>query len=85
MNSEEAALERFHLTEEQIAELRHAFEAMDLNHDGVVTREELEISMKKLGEKINKKIIDRMINAADENEDGLMQFEEFVKAAVEGK
>ena len=40
------------LSEDQIAELRKAFDVMDANKDGVVTKEELKNLLKSLGEDI---------------------------------
>tara|TARA_B110000305_G_C19127854_1_gene487456 strand:+ start:107 stop:238 length:132 start_codon:yes stop_codon:yes gene_type:complete len=40
------------LSNEQAAELKKAFEVMDTNKDGVVTREELKTLLKGLGEDV---------------------------------
>ena len=37
-----------------------------------------------LGEDVSDEIVDEMIDMADENGDGKVQFEEFVKAATSG-
>ena len=50
---------------------------MDVNKDGNVTREELKALLKKLGEDVTDEFIDKMIEIADENGDGKIQFEEF--------
>ena len=64
--------------------MRKAFDVMDANKDGVVTKEELKTLLKGLGEEVTDEIVDEMINIADENGDGKVQFEEFVKAASSG-
>ena len=70
------------LSNEQSAELKKAFEVMDANKDGVVTKDELKALLKGLGEEVTDEVIDEMISIADENGDGKIQFEEFVKAAT---
>ena len=50
-----------------------------------VTKDELKTLLKGLGEEVTDEVVDEMINIADENGDGKVQFEEFVKAATEGK
>ena len=72
------------LNNEQAAELKKAFEVMDTNKDGVVTKDELTTLLKNLGENVSDDVIDEMIKIADENGDGKIQFEEFVKAATSG-
>ena len=57
---------------------------MDANKDGVVTKDELRTLLKGLGEDVIDDVVDEMINIADENGDGKIQFEEFCKAATAG-
>ena len=73
------------LSEEQAAELKKAFDVMDANKDGVVTKDELRTLLKGLGEEVTDEVVDEMINIADENGDGKVQFEEFVNAATSGQ
>ena len=72
------------LSADQIAELRKAFDVMDENHDGQVTKEELKKLLQGLGEEVTDEIVDEMINIADENGDGKVNFDEFCKAATSG-
>ena len=72
------------LTAEQAAELKKAFSVMDSNGDGVVTKDELKTLLKGLGEDVTDDVVDEMIKIADENGDGKIQFDEFVKAATDG-
>ena len=70
------------LSAEQTEELKKAFAVMDANKDGVVTKDELKTLLKGLGEEVTGEVVDEMIKIADENGDGKIQFEEFVKAAT---
>ena len=58
------------LSPEQSAELKKAFNVMDSNGDGVVTKEELTTLLKGLGEEVTDDIVEEMIKIADENGDG---------------
>ena len=71
------------LSEEQVAELKQAFAAMDTNGDGQVTKEELKSLLSQLGESVDDAVIDEMIKIADVNGDVKVDFNEFVKAATE--
>ena len=72
------------LSGEQLEELKKAFSVMDANGDGVVTKDELRTLLKGLGEEVTDEVVDEMIAIADENGDGKVDFEEFVKAASDG-
>ena len=50
---------------------------MDLDHDGLITREELKITMRKIGLTLSDKDISEMMRAADLNGDGKVNLEEF--------
>ena len=72
------------LSADQIAELRKAFDVMDANKDGVVTKDELKNLLKGLGEDVTDEVVDEMIAIADTNNDGKVQFEEFCNASMAG-
>ena len=55
------------LSAEQAAELKKAFQVMDSNGDGVVTKDELKNLLKGLGEDVTDDIVDEMIKIADDN------------------
>ena len=71
------------LTEEQLGELKKAFTVMDTNGDGVVTKEELKTLLSGLGEDVTDEVVDEMINIADANGDGKVNFDEFCAAATQ--
>ena len=72
------------LSEEQVQELKKAFNVMDSNGDGQVTKDELKQLLSGLGEDVTDEIVDEMINIADSNGDGKVNFEEFCTAATSG-
>ena len=51
---------------------------MDENKDGVITKEELKTLLRGVGDIVDEGVIDEMVNLADENGDGKIQFMEFV-------
>ena len=63
-------------------EIKGLFEAIDTDNDGYITEVEVGEMMKKLGEKVRKKDIRKMVKEADKNKDGKISFIEF-KAMVE--
>ena len=72
------------LSTEQIAELRKAFDVMDANKDGFVTKDELKNLLKGLGEDVTDEVVDEMISIADANGDGKVEFDEFCNASMAG-
>ncbi|XP_067225521.1 calcium-binding protein 5a [Chanodichthys erythropterus] len=63
-----------------VKELRDAFKEFDMDGDGSITTEELRCAMSKLlGEHMNHREIDAVVQEADNNGDGTVDFEEFVK------
>ncbi|KAA0725450.1 Calcium-binding protein 5 [Triplophysa tibetana] len=63
-----------------VKELRDAFKEFDMDGDGEITTEELRCAMSKLlGEHMNEKEIDAVVREADNNGDGTVDFEEFVR------
>ena len=70
------------LSAEQSAQLREAFDLMDINKDGVVTKDELKTLLTGLGEELTDDLANEMIAAADENGDGKVEFQEFLNAVA---
>ena len=65
------------LSAEQHAELKKAFEAIDEDKNGVISKEELSSLLKGLGDEITDDDVEEMMEAADIDEDGKVQFYEF--------
>ena len=75
----------FDLKEEK-DELLKTFKALDLDHDGQLTAEELLIGYSKmLGEDDAKKEVDRIFSVIDVNNTGAIDFTEFLLATVNHK
>ena len=69
------------LSAEQVLELKAAFQQMDTNGDGFVTKDELKAMLSGLGEPVDDSVVDEMVAVADTNGDGKVDFNEFVTAA----
>lgn len=66
------------LDDEQIAELREIFRSFDRNNDGSLTQLELGALLRSLGLKPSSDQVDDLIQKADTNSNGLIEFSEFV-------
>ena len=66
------------LNAEQILELKAAFEQMDSNGDGFVTKDELKAMLSSLGDAVEDSVVNEMMAVADLNGDGKVDFNEFV-------
>jgi len=72
------------LSPQQAQELRMTFDVMDADGNGSVTKEELKSMLYGLGEMVSDEYVEDMINKADTNRDGKIQFDEFVRSATQG-
>merc|ERR1719277_1287006 len=63
-------------TEEELIE---AFKVFDRDGDGFISAGELRFSMTNLGEKLTDAEVDEMIREADLDQDGQINYDEFVK------
>eukprot|EP00179_Madagascaria_erythrocladioides_P003260 CAMPEP_0198310662 /NCGR_PEP_ID=MMETSP1450-20131203/2658_1 /TAXON_ID=753684 ORGANISM="Madagascaria erythrocladiodes, Strain CCMP3234" /NCGR_SAMPLE_ID=MMETSP1450 /ASSEMBLY_ACC=CAM_ASM_001115 /LENGTH=150 /DNA_ID=CAMNT_0044013505 /DNA_START=104 /DNA_END=556 /DNA_ORIENTATION=+ len=61
------------------AEIREAFNVFDKNGDGKISADELRQIMAKLGENLSDEEVNQMIREADTNNDGVIDYEEFVR------
>ncbi|KAL8511146.1 hypothetical protein ACS0TY_017825 [Phlomoides rotata] len=75
MNNKEASVK---LNDEQLAELREIFRSFDRNNDGSLAELELGSFLRSLGLKPSPDQIDALIQKADTNNNGLVEFSEFV-------
>ncbi|KAK6251524.1 hypothetical protein SCA6_005529 [Theobroma cacao] len=66
------------LNDEQIAELRDIFRSFDRNNDGSLTQLELGSLLRSLGLKPSPDQVEALIQKADTNSNGLVEFSEFV-------
>jgi calmodulin len=66
------------LTDEQLEELKTAFDMFDKDGDGI-SREELEDAMKTFGKAPTPEELDEMMRNADEDGSGTIDFQEFLK------
>ena len=73
------------LSEEQITRLQQGFATVDTNGDGQITKEELKVLLAQLGQTQDDQAIDVVISMIDENDDGKVDFNEFVKMVTERK
>lgn len=60
-------------------EIKDAFREFDRDGNGVISRDELRIAITTMGEKVDEREIDALIQAADVNGDGNINYTEFVR------
>ena len=70
------------LSAEQIEELKKAFAVLDENKDGLISKDELSKLLGGLGEDVTDDVVTEMMNLADTDGDGKVNFDEFCKAAT---
>ena len=63
---------------ENIEEVKRAFRLFDVNGDGFVSKEEVGVVMINMGDKMTDGEIEILMEKADINKDGRMDYEEFV-------
>ncbi len=67
-----------HLTEEQIAEFKEAFQIFDKDGDGMITTKELGTVMRSLGQNLSEDELKAMIEEVDTDKSGTIDFREFL-------
>jgi solute carrier family 25 phosphate transporter 23/24/25/41 len=53
------------------------FEAIDVNHDGGLDRNELQLAFRKAGLSVSNKKLDQFFDTVDTNNDGVVSFDEW--------
>jgi calcium-dependent protein kinase len=66
-------------------ELMETFKMLDANNDGVVTKDELIVGLKKANMFINETEVDKLMDQIDHNKDRIINYTEFVAAAIDKK
>ena len=68
------------LSVDEIADYKKAFAVYDDNGDGTITVEELQSVMKSMGHDVPRSQVEEMLLENDENNDGVVDFDEFLTA-----
>merc|ERR1711924_162488 len=66
------------LTEDQVAEIKEAFDLFDTDGSGSIDTNELKVAMKALGMDAKSDEIRKLINDIDSDGDGTIDFDEFL-------
>lgn len=70
------------LSEEEIAGLKEIFKMIDADNSGQITFEELKIGLKKFGANLNESEIHNLMQAADIDNNGTIDYTEFIAATL---
>ncbi|KAK9164593.1 hypothetical protein Syun_005495 [Stephania yunnanensis] len=70
------------LTEEEIKGLRQMFNNMDTDRSGTITFEELKTGLHRLGSKLSESEIQQLMDAADVDKSGQIDYIEFIAATI---
>merc|ERR1712088_34462 len=65
-------------TEAELQELAEAFRIFDTKGDGYIDKEELQAALALTGEPVQDWELDGMLNDGDKNEDGCLDYEEWI-------
>ncbi|PKU67785.1 calcium-dependent protein kinase 20-like [Dendrobium catenatum] len=71
-----------HLSVEEVADIKKMFEMMDINRKGRITLEELKSGLQKLGHQIPNADVQILMDAADVDGDGTLEYGEFVALSI---
>jgi len=79
----EPAMETYGLSDEQVANVRTAFEASDADKSGTIEANELKMIMCALGHDLSDEEIVNILQGLDINGDGKLQFDEYLKMVAD--
>ncbi|XP_042396501.1 calcium-dependent protein kinase 20-like [Zingiber officinale] len=71
-----------YLSVEEVADIKEMFDKMDINQDGKLCFEELKLGLHKLGHQISDSDIQILMEAADVNGSGTLEYGEFVAVSI---
>ncbi|KAJ6813014.1 calcium-dependent protein kinase 20-like isoform X1 [Iris pallida] len=71
-----------HLSVEEVADIKKMFSKMDINKNGKITLEELKHGLHKLGHKITDADVKILMDAADVDGNGTLDYGEFVAVSI---
>jgi len=71
-------------SDKKIDELREAFKVFDLNNDGKISADELQLVLSKYGENVTKEDIELIMSTVDLDGNGTIDYDEFRKMMLDG-
>ncbi|CAN1830618.1 Calcium-dependent protein kinase 34, partial [Linum perenne] len=70
------------LSEEEIMGLKEMFKGMDTDNSGTITLEELKLGLAKQGTKLTESEVKQLMEAADADGNGIIDYDEFITATM---
>ena len=67
------------LTEDEVLEIKEAFDLFDTDHSGTIDTEELKQALSNLGIDAKNQTLQNMMNDIDKNQSGTIDFDEFIQ------
>lgn len=71
-----------HLSVEEAADIKELFNKIDLNHDNMISFDELKLGIHKLGHQIPESDVQILMDAADTDGNGVLDYGEFVALSI---
>ncbi|KAF6168321.1 hypothetical protein GIB67_018161 [Kingdonia uniflora] len=71
-----------HLSVEEVAGIKESFQMMDVNNNGKINLEELKVGLHKIGHQIPDADVQMLMEAADVDRNGTLDYGEFITVAV---